>query len=213
MTGVQTCALPIWTNKIIETAKDTLNVNTTIKINDVSVYQTQPWNIDAAMDVNFTVASNIAEWKKESIVITTVSIEGLYDPYYLVNTNGVYANQIKKSAVWFNQWNISRVREHLRNGTYVYWNNANAPSFLMRFTNTMTNSSCCGIESLVNPNKISPSDQIKSYVDYLFWSPTFPNSCAQLYNITPLWDEFNYFKLDLDHVNRYNLTQEATIAC
>lgn len=203
-----------WTNKIIKAAQDTLNANTTIKINSVSVYQTNPWNIDAKLDVNFTVVSNAAVWKKKSTVITTISIEGIHDPYYLVNTNKRYTNQIKKSSVNFNEWNLSRVREHLRNGTYVHWQSSGAPSFLMRFTNTISNSSCCGIESLVNPNKITPSDRTERYVDYLFWNQSFAGKCKELYNITDLWDEFKYFKLDLDHVAKYNLTgQNTTKAC
>jgi len=203
-----------WSNKIIETSKEALNVNTTITIIDTSIFQTKPWNIDSSMRVNFTVKSNVAEWEKIAVITTTISIEGFHDPYYLVNTAGTYTNQIKKSTVEFNQWNIAKVREHLRNGTYVHWQDYDAPSFLMRFTNTTTNSSCCGIEFLVNPNKISPSDQRESYVDYLFWSHKFANNCTQLYNITGLWDEFSYFKLDLDHVARYNITaQDAVVTC
>jgi len=203
-----------WNNKIIQAAKDTLNVNTTITVNSVSVSQTTPWNLDPAMSVNFTVNSNVAQWNKGAIIKTTTSIEGLPDPYYLVNTKpNSYANIIKKSSVGFNQWNITNVREHLRNGTYVHWQNSDAPSFLMRFTNTISNSGCCGIESLVNPNKISPSDQRESYVDYLFWSHRFSNDCTQLYNINGLWGEFPSFKLEFDHVVRYNVQDTATKTC
>ena len=205
-----------WNNKIIQTAKDTFNVNTTIVVNSVSVFQTKPWSIDSELSVNFTVQSNVAEWKKSSAISTTFSIEGLPDPYYLVNTKSTssYTNQIKKSGVEPNQWNTAKTREHLRNGTYVHWENSDAPSFLMRFTNTTTNSSCCGIESLVNPNKIVPSDKIDSYADYLFWTHKFANNCTQLYNITGLWDEFKYLKLDFEHVARYNITsQDAVKTC
>lgn len=200
-----------WNNRIIETARDTLNVNTTIIVTNVSVFQAKPWNIESSLSVNFTVKSNIAEWKKEAIITTTIGIEGFHDPYYLVNTNKVYTNQIKKSTAEFNQWNIAKVREHLRNGTYVHWEDSDAPSFLMRFTNTISNSACCGIESLVNPNKISPSDKIESYADYHFWSHKFANNCTQLYNITGLWDEFRYFKLDFEHAVRYNITSQDIV--
>ncbi len=204
-----------WNSRIIETARDTLNVNTTITVNRVSVFQTKPWNIDSTMDVSFSVNSKVAEWKKNAVIKTTMGIEGLPDPYYLVNTKSTssYTNKIKKSSVEFNQWGISKVREHLRNGTYVHWQDSDAPSFLMRFTNTITNSSCCGIESLVNPNKINPSDQKESYADYLFWSHRFKDNCAQLYNINGLWDEFSFFKLDFDHAVRYNLQDTATKTC
>lgn len=204
-----------WNTRMIETARDVLNVNTTIIVNNVSAMQTGPWNIDAAMSVNFTVTSNVAQWTRSSTVTATLGIEGLPDPYYLVNTRitGSYANAVKKSSVGFNEWNLIHVKDNLRNGTYVHWQDSNAPSFLMRFTNTITNSSCCGIESFVNPNKISPGDQRESYVDYLFWSHRFSGNCTQLYNITGLWDEFMHFKLDFDDAVKYNVTQYAVKAC
>ena len=203
-----------WSNRIIEAAKDTLSVNTTINVNNVSVFQTKPWNIESRLSVNLTIKSNAAQWSKGAIITASISIEGLHDPYYLVNTNKQYTNQIKKSTVEFNQWNIAKVREHLRNGTYAHWENSDAPSFLMRFNNTIANSSCCGIGALVNPNKISPSDQRESYTDYLFWSHQFTNNCTQLYNITGLWDEFRYFKLDFKHITLYNITaQDAVRTC
>ncbi|MBI2651962.1 hypothetical protein HYX00_00730 [Candidatus Woesearchaeota archaeon] len=206
-----------WSNKIIDVAKDTLNVNTSITILNVTVNQTKPWSIDSTLRINFSVKSNVAEWKKNATITTTISIEGFYDPYYLVNTNGLYTNQIKESSVSFNQWNLSKVREHLRNGTYVYWQNSDAPSFLMRFTNTISPSRCCGIESLVNPNKITTPDQIDSYADYILWDPLITTPCSQLYNITNpltgqgLWDEFRYFKLDFEHVTKYNITSEYAV--
>ena len=208
-----------WNNRLIAESKDTLNVDTVINISSVSVFQTSPWKIESNLSVNFSVASDIAEWKKSSIIKTSISIEGFYDPYYLINTNKEYTYQIKKSGVEFNAWNLAKVREHLRNGTYVHWQDSDAPSFLMRFTNTMTNSSCCGIESLVNPNKISPSDRTESYVDYQFWTHKV-SDCTKLYNITNpstglgLWDEFRYFKLDLNHTIKYNISdREAVGAC
>lgn len=205
-----------WSDKIIQTAKGTLNVDTGITVKSVSAAQTTPWDIESSLSVNFTVNSNAAQWKKNVTVTATLGIEGFPDPYYLVNTNKAYTNNIKRSGVGLSQWNITKVREQLRNGEYMHWPDSDAPSFLMRFTNTIAPSSCCGIESLVNPNKITPSDQRESYADYLFWTHAYgqPANCTQLYNITGLWDEFRYFKLDDSHVILYNITsQDAKRSC
>lgn len=204
-----------WGSRIAKTSKETLSVNTTIAVNNAGVHQTEPWAIESKISLNFTVKSSIAEWKKDNVIITaSIDVEGFYDPYYLVNTNKAYTNQIKKSGVGFNQWNVSKAREHLRNGTYVHWENSDAPSFLMRFTNTIANSSCCGIESIANPNNIIPNDQIDSYADYLIWSNKYSNNCTFLYNITGLWDEFRYIKLDIGHVIKYNISaQDAVRIC
>ncbi|MBI2659224.1 hypothetical protein HYX05_03965 [Candidatus Woesearchaeota archaeon] len=210
-------SLSNWSNKITETAQDTLNVNTTIKIINASITQTSPWSIDAIMAVNFAVKSGIASWEKNSTIKSSFGIEGLPDPYYLVNTGGNYANYVKKSTVEFSQWNITKVREHVRNGTYVHWQDSKAPSFLMRFTNTIEPSACCGIESLANPNRIVPSDVIDSYADYILGNPLNDVPCSELFNITNpatgggIWDEFPYFKLDFEHVVLYNITSQDSI--
>lgn len=203
-----------WSSRLAEAAKDTLNVDTAITIINVSVFQTKPWSIESRLEINYTIKSNVAEWKKSLVITSSMPIEGLPDPYYLANTNGAYTNEIKKSTVEFDRWNITKAREHLRNGTYVHRETSGAPDFLMRFSNTISDSSCCGIESLVNPNKLSMPNQIESYADYQFWSHKFANNCTQLYNITGLWDEFRHFKLDFEHVSMYNLTaNDAVRAC
>jgi len=206
-----------WTKRVAQTAGSTLNVNTTIIVTNISIYQDKPWAVDSSLALSLLVKSNVAEWNDNITITTTMSIEGFHDPYYLVNTNKAYTNRLKRSSIPFDQWNISKVREHLRNGTYV--ENPRAPSFLMRFSNTISSSGCCGIESLVNPNSISVSDQRESYVDYLFWQHDYnpAANCTKLYNITNpstgggLWDEFEYFKLDISHVIDYNITSEDAV--
>lgn len=212
---MENSTLSNWTAKIINTAKDTYNVDTSIKINNASASQSKPWAIDLLLNIDFSVQSEVAKWKKENVTIkVSIDIGGFNDPYYIVNTNRQYSPAIKKSGIEYDKWNISHVREHLRNSTYVHWQDSEAPSFLMRFTNTIKASNCCGIESLVDPNKISQPDQRESYSDYLFWSHQYNSQCPLLYNITNpltgqgLWDEFRHFKLDLDHLSRYNITEE-----
>ena len=200
------------TNKIINISLDTLNVNTTVIFNNASVSQTKPWAIDARLNVTILVQSSVAVWQQDSIVASSLSIEGFYDPYYLVSTNGLYPNRIKKSSVEFNKWNVTLFREHIMNGTYVHWADSNASSFLMRFTNDMTNSTCCGIESIVNPNMLSTPDQKESYVDYLFWTHVYNSRCEQIFNLSNpetgggIWNEFRFSKLETDHATRYNIT-------
>lgn len=197
-----------WNDRMIETAKDTLRVDTTIHLGEVFISQSGPWRVDARLFINYTVHSDVADWTRNRTIRTSVSFSGLRDPAYLLNSNGLYSHRFKTSSVDFNEWNLSQVREHLRNGTYVYWQNTDAPSFLSRFTNSSIGSDCCGIESLVRPGNLTPSDQIESYVDYLLWSHKYLNDCTQLYNVTGLWDSFNYFKMDFDHISKYNITSE-----
>lgn len=207
-----------WSSRISSAAKDTLNVETYIVIRNVTISQKKPWDIESGILVNITVISDVAVWRIENLtLVASTSIEGLQDPYYIVNTQGRYATRIKKSSMIFNQWNISHVREHVRNGTYIHWTDSHAPSFLMKFTNATTNSSCCGIESIVDPNKIAPSDLADSYLDYMLWNPSKNTPCQDIYNLTKpgtnggIWDEFRFLKLDLNSTIRFNITSEHAI--
>ncbi|MDP7244467.1 MAG: hypothetical protein QF568_03920, partial [Flavobacteriales bacterium] len=88
-----------------------------------------------------------------------------------------------------------------------------APSFLMRFYNDISASSCCGIESLVNPNNPSISNKDVSYVDYLYWSSV--ENCANppytLLRVDKIHTEFPNFKFDLNHLAKYKLSADEQI--
>ena len=206
-----------WIDKIIITAKDVFNVDTTFTINGIKVYQIRPWFVDVDADVSFSVYSETASWNKENAIIKAeIEIENFNDPYYLVSTGGSYANKIRKSGTKFDEWNIEKVKDFIRDGNYTHWENGNAPSFIMRFTNNLGASSCCGIESLVNPNNPAISDKDVSYADYKYWSATLlcPNSNLYIVNgITGPSPLFPNFKLDLDHVVKYNLLPNAVLKC
>ena len=205
-----------WSSRIIKIGNDTFNIDTSITLWNITVNQSGPRDVDLGLLMSYDIKSNVAEWQRDNVTVrTSLSIEGFDDPLYLINTQGRYSNKIKISSMEFNQWNLTFTREHIRNGTYVHWQESAAPNFLMRFSNITTNSSCCGIESIVNPNLVIPPDQAESYVDYHFFNQSFLSHCDQVYNITKpstgnigLWDEFRFVKLDLDHITKYNITSE-----
>ncbi len=203
-----------WLNKIKNNAKTTLNVDTSFTVSNVQVYQIKPWAVNVDADVSFDVLSESASWSKAITVKTEISVEDFNDPYYLVKSNGAYANRIRQSGTKFNEWNVEKAKDFIRDGNYTHWKNSQAPNFIMRFTNTILPSSCCGIESLVNPNKPSITDKDVSYADYRYWSatPICPNS--DLYAINGISNgEFPNFKLDFDHVVKYNLVSGAALEC
>jgi len=62
--------------------------------------------------------------------------------------------------------------DYMDNMTYRY--EPKAPSFLMRLQDDASNSTCCGIESFINPAMVSEmglSQESESYVDYCYFSP------------------------------------------
>ena len=92
------------------------------------------------------------------------------------------------------------------------YDGSKAPDFIMRFTNTSMNSSCCGIESVADPNKLANRDQMESYADYLFFNHSLMGKCTQLYNVTSLWPDYRPVKLDFGHLALYNLTNSSFVA-
>ena len=203
-----------WISKTITVADNAFNINSNFVVNDAKVYQTKPWFLNVDANVSYSVSSETASWSRNVLIKTEIDIQRFDDPYYSINTAGTYANRINKSNVKFNEWDSSKVRGHIRYGTYTHFENSKAPSFIMRFTNTSMNSSCCGIESLVNPNMPSIGDEMESYADYLFFNHTYQNKCDELYNVTALWDEFDDFEFDFEHLVLYNLTSSGAVkAC
>ncbi len=202
-----------WTDRIKNIAKSAFNVNTSFVVNDIKVYQLRPWFVNVDANVSFTVSSESASWDKDALIKTEIDIENFNDPYYLVNTGGSYENKINKSNVKFDEWHVENVSGHIKHGTYVHWENSNAPSFLMRFANDISPSSCCGIESLVNPNNPAIINKDVSYVDYLYWSSAADcnNPALNLYSARDISSQFPGLKLDFNHLALYNLTADAQI--
>ena len=194
-----------WLNQIVITAKNTYNIDTTfspIQLTDIQVYQIRPWFIEVEADITFSVTSETASWTRDVTIKTEISVENFDDPYYLVNTGGSYINKIRKSDTKFDEWSDEKVIDFIEDGNYTHFEDSQAPSFLMRFTEDETSvSPCCGIESLVNRNTLvslglSPSPY-KSYVDYLFW--TTSEGCV--YTV----EGFSNNKFDLGHLSLYKL--------
>ena len=206
-------------NEIKNKAQKAFNVGTSlnpITPDNIRVQQLSPWLVNVEMDVSFTVttAEGTATWTRDVTIITNIAVERLRDPYYLVKTNGAYENIINRTGTKFDEWNADKVKDFIRNGNYTHFQSGNAPNFLSRFVDDVSASGCCGIESLVNPNKPGISNKDVSYADYRYWSdtPTCPN--PNLYTINGISNgEFPNFKLDFDHVVKYNLVSSASLKC
>ena len=208
--------MPEWLERISNVSRGTFNVEINFTAHNVKAYHAEPWKVDVQLNVSFSASTETAVWNMtEHIAAAQISIEGLEDPYYSVNTVGLYIKKVNRTNTTSAKWDASSVQNHLKWETYVHFPDSKAPSFIMRFENRSMNSSCCGIEGLANPQKLQSigfeRHQMESYADYLFWSHKFANNCTQLYNITGLWDEFRYFKLDFEHVTRYNITSQDAV--
>lgn len=203
-----------WTNTIKASAEETLNLNLNFNITYVNIHQTTPWFIDIWLIISYSVSSDIATWTRNDILIKTkLSIDNLYDPLYYVNTDGAYKKRINQTDTKFDEWNTENLEGFIRNETYFHWQDSTAPNFLMRFTGDFSPSSCCGIESAVNPSNPSIGDQVEIYLDYLYFDPSSNPVCTELYHITGLNPAFSDFKLDWSNVGKYLVTGDAQVVC
>lgn len=202
-----------WIDKIKTTAQNTFNIDTTfntINIADIQVNQATPWFVDVEADITFSATSETASWTKDVTIKAQIPVENFDDPYYLANTDPNYVNKIRRSGTKFDEWNVNKVKDFIRDGNYTHFQNSNAPSFLMRFYDDVSPSSCCGIESLVNPNNPQISNKDVSYADYLYWSDTenCNNPPKSLFKVDAINTEFTSLKFDLNHLAKYKLTAD-----
>ena len=192
-----------WFNAIKTTAKNTYNVDTNywVGINDIRLDQATPWSVDVEADITFSVTSETASWTKDVTIKTQIPVENFDDPYYLANTNPNYVNKIRRSGTKFDEWSVNNVKDFIRDGNYTHFPSSDAPSFLMRFYDDVSPSSCCGIESLVNPNNPQISNKDVSYAGYLYWSDTEDcnNPPKSLFKVDAISAEFTNLKFDLIH--------------
>ncbi|MBL7056004.1 hypothetical protein ISS07_03785 [Candidatus Woesearchaeota archaeon] len=200
-----------WISKINETGNNAFNIDSDFSVLGVSTYQERPWQVIVNANVSFKITSETATWDKEVQIYTEIEIEKFNDPYYLVNTGGLYNNRINRTDVKINEWNKNNVKKHIGYGTYLHIESSEAPNFIMRFTNTSLSSLCCGIESIVDPNKFSGSDKFENYVDYMFFNNTYGSNCNDLFNVTSVWPEYKPVKLNFKYLALYNLTDESFI--
>ena len=97
----------------------------------------------------------------------------------------------------------------------TYYENSNAPNFIMRMRNLTSKSDCCGISTLVNPNKIKWLSNVnQSFVDIYYFKKTFENCAAgQLYTHPITAMGFPDFKMNSEYLFYYNLTDDSERFC
>ena len=152
--------LPYWFGKLNSVSSRVLRVSSEFLINSVVLDQTEPFEIEVLMDVNYSIESELARWDRNSLIKTVVRIEGLDDPLHILNG---YENTIRKTNI--SVWGLDGIGWFTSEKSYR--KDAKSPNFLMRFLNVSNESNCCGIESLLNVSVVG--EHCKSYVDYCFF--------------------------------------------
>lgn len=207
--------LMYWISRVESSAEDILNIGLSgpsepaFGLKDVKIGQTTPWLVDINLTISYNLSSETAYWERTNISISSkLGIASLYDPLYSVNTNRAYEKNITATDIKFGEWDANNLSLFIGEEEYAHWENSNAPSFLMRYTEDFSSSECCGIESAVNPDKLAAQEN-RIYIDYSFFNPAV-GDCSNpgiLYTINGI---SNNFKLDWNNAVKYNVTGDAS---
>lgn len=192
-----------WVEKIQQEA-DKIDIIANFTVNEITISQEQPWRIkvNANIDMKVRDKKQTSSWNINKDIITNVSIVGLEDPVYVINSYGRVTNTIRVSP--FGHFvvgnNINNLLTQINNSYYITTNMS--PTYLMRLEGNLISSEI-GIESLVNLQEFTDQSltiKDRSAVDYIY----FGNQTTTNYRIngTPSW-----FKLDSEHLSVYEVEE------
>lgn len=178
-----------------------INVNITLANPNLSVVQSDPWNINITLTSDFIMVDNsdLARWEKTQVISTLIPITFFEDPIFTINSNAQISRKINQT-LYEGNYTINNLNIHLNNGYYAA--NPNAPSFLNRLEGDLS-SDANGIESFVDIIELSSQGiptYDKSVVDYIYFSSQDPP--AHTVSGMPSW-----FKIDSidNHTNKYGI--------
>ncbi len=190
-----------WSNKISAEA-DKIDIKFNFVVNDVKINQTDPWTVDIGLNLSLDIRDkkNLSYWIRERYLTTRINIIGFEDPLYIVNSKGRVTNAIIKTNItnFVVNGKVGNLLIHTNNSWYIAHNDS--PSFLMRFTGDLGNSSY-GIESLVDLDEFQQQGltlKDRSIVDYIYFGTQ--NTFNYRINATPEW-----FKIDQGHLDAYQV--------
>ncbi|MAG15910.1 hypothetical protein CMO88_02515 [Candidatus Woesearchaeota archaeon] len=213
--------------KDIEAAsKDTMQIQTNFththsnfQINLSQNDDTGPFQVEVKILINYSVNAGLAWWNNTENVSVIFNFEGIEDPLYSVGSQALlgttYTNVFNQTNI--TQWNLTNL--FLHNEWRRYRHDTNGSSFLTRFTDDDEISSCCGVESLINPFVMSDipdpdgtagASIEKTYTDWCFFGTRCPlDQQDSLWNITCISraaPKFRGFVLDTYHLTQLNLS-------
>ncbi|MFH1400783.1 MAG: hypothetical protein ABIH41_04645 [Nanoarchaeota archaeon] len=174
-------------------AADNLNINSSVTLNDVSIFQVYPWVVQVRVNTTMRSQDNYSTYTKNFTFDVEVPIAGLQDPLFAYW--GKYPKMIVPTNITQDaDFNVQSFTQFVKDEQYKAAKNISV-SYLDRLMDHVVLSDCCGIMSVITPSRIpliADRDIANySYIDFFFINDTlFNQSCSELFNITyndPLW--------------------------
>ncbi len=208
--GMENSTLTYWLDQITNLSQSELGINISYALLSMQVTQPFPFQVKVSVNLHYNIEDIFARINRTITLNKLVSIEGLPDPLYAVL--GSYNNSIKPTPTRDDKWDNDTLYWMIYNRTYRY--HTDAPSFISRFEGVLINSSCCGIESMVNPDEALGDYQNKSFVDYLFWNNTaFCGGIPVQVVYTVTYPAYGpKFRLEPRHLAAYNIASDKWVS-
>jgi len=194
-------------NSAVQEFGNSMNLIINYSLRNVTVTQTDPWNVDINMAIDLYIADKggLASWNGTRIITSKVEITSFEDPFYAVYTGGKDPHKMKKTIYQpFSNLDLNPLRAHNNNSYYIA--SSSGPSFLKRLQGNFSNDTN-GIESLVYvPDLPLSVIKDKSIVDYIYFNPANDPDWYTITGIPSPW-----FKLDNEnnHLAIYNVSDLA----
>jgi len=221
--GSDSCGLGLYyldarLRNITTLSNQQLNINTTYHINSISIEQRLAFEVEVTINISYNITDNsdekyYAKWSKETIITQPVSIIGLLEPTGNINdSTDRYNRTIKryKGICESNDacWNAVNTEEFYKDYSFRLYQNST--SFLQRYWNDNSPSSCCGIETILHPSELPvPPDGNRSYIEHYYWNDAYTCSGGKtisVYNIS-----YDNVSLDSGTAARYGLTDSDVV--
>lgn len=192
-----------WTGKMDKRSTKFLRIESNMSITNPRLTQKSQWEVIALADIIINTSMENMSYNIKKTINTSFSIRGYEDPLYLYEGE---SNKINITSVY--RFSEDNTYTMLVNRTYRH--TGLGPSFIMRMEQDYSNSSCCGIQSLIDNSLVtSPSHYDRSFVDYLYWGGkrNCTSGSEPLYNFTTLsyTSEGYGFKLDEFYMKIYGM--------
>ncbi|MBD3203091.1 hypothetical protein GF327_02255 [Candidatus Woesearchaeota archaeon] len=193
-----------WLSRINEESEK-LNIEVNLYPRNIDLEMNSFYTVKIIFDatINISDKKDLAVWAYNKTFRTIINVTGFEDPLYTVHSDDKVSNLIFPTT--FSDFvddstnDTTNLKTHLNNSYYI--TSTDAPSFLMRFTGNLSNSSM-GIESMVyldDFQKQGLSVKNKTLIDYLYFNNITTTDYCNVENMQ------DWFRIDQNHAGVYEI--------
>ncbi|RME52881.1 hypothetical protein D6783_03655 [Candidatus Woesearchaeota archaeon] len=189
-----------WLDEVQRHVADTMKITFEYEFHNVTITQKYPFHLDVTLNATVKLYDVFATWNYTKIYNISMPVEGLTDPGIIKEFSE--RRIIRRSPREITGiWGVPGLTEMYQNKEYRWFDEA--PSFLERYEGNFTNSSCCGIETLINTSTLVTNKHNRSFTDYQLFKDLNFTCGEEVFSITGFVDPS--FQLDTEHLATFQI--------